>query len=106
MLLIRLILAERFHNNEEAKDGCMKRLIHQFMEEQLNGTSEENQVDNNSFVYFEKSTLNLLLLYLLTNESRGSEKEDLMKISEELERMIADQEKEFERIIQLLKESI
>lgn len=88
----------------------MKHLIHQFMEEHLNGMSEEKQVDNNSFVYFEKNTLNLLLLYLLSNDSHGTadvkKSADLTKVSEALEQMIADNEKEFEKIIELLKESI
>lgn len=88
----------------------MKGFIHQLMENQLKVINEENQVENNSFVYFEKSTLNLLLLYLLSNESHeasdGLEKEALTNICEELERILVANEKEFEEVIHLLKENL
>lgn len=88
----------------------MKRFIHQLMENQLKVIHEESQVENNSFVYFEKSTLNLLLLYLLSNESHEAsdrlEKEALTNICEELEHILATNEKEFEEVIHLLKENL
>ena len=45
-------------------------MIRQFMKDQLNELKEDKQENNNSFVFLEKSTLNMFILYLLRNEER------------------------------------
>ncbi|KAA0941662.1 hypothetical protein FQ087_21150 [Sporosarcina sp. ANT_H38] len=86
----------------------MKHIIHQFMENQLNVLKEDKLETNNSFVFLENSTLNMLILSLFMNGQRrtgGDVNEDSqMKILEELDHIIADSKKGFEEIIALLKE--
>ena len=40
------------------------------MKDQLNELKEDKQETNNSFVFLENSTLNMLILYLLMNGER------------------------------------
>jgi len=86
----------------------VKHVIRQFMKDQLNELIKDKQETNNSFVYLENSTLNLLIISLLMNGERwtnGEVNEDIqVKILDELEQIIADSKKEFEAIITLLKE--
>lgn len=86
----------------------MKHIIRQFMKNQLNVLKEDKQETNNSFVFLENSTLNLLIISLLMNGQRrmdGEVNEDSqVKILEELDQIIADSQKGFEEIITLLKE--
>jgi len=89
----------------------VKHIIRQFMKNQL---KEDKQENNNSFVFLENSTLNMLITYLLMNEERrtyGEKNKDIDKPSEaktleKLEHIIANNKKEFEEIIALLKENI
>ena len=88
----------------------VKHVIRQFMKDQLNELKEDKQENNNSFVFLEKSTLNMLIIYLLMNGERRTDEEvnedSQVKILEELEQVIADNKKDFEEIITLLKERI
>jgi hypothetical protein len=90
------------------QDLLVQHVISQFMKDQLNGLKEGKGEADNSFVYLENSTLNMLILYLLMNgKSRTHEKvsEDSQeKNVEELEHIIADSKKDFEEILTLLKE--
>ncbi len=92
------------------QDLLVQSVISQFMKDQLNGLKEDKGENNNSFVFLENSTLNMLILYLLMNgKSRTFEKvsEDSQeKNVEELEHIIADSKKDFEEILTLLKEKI
>ena len=67
----------------------VKHVIRQFMKDQLNELKEDKQENNNSFVFLENSTLNMLIIYLLMNGERrtdGEVNEDSqVKILEELE---------------------
>lgn len=86
----------------------VKHVIRQFMKDQLNELIKDKKENNNSFVYLENSTLNLLIISLLMNgEGRtyGKVNEDTqVKIVDELEQIIADNKMEFEAILTLLKE--
>lgn len=88
----------------------VQQIIRQFMKDQLNGLKEDNQENNNSFVYLEKSTLNMLIINMLMNGERrayGEVNEDSqVKILENLEHVIADNKKGFEEILTLLKERL
>ena len=88
----------------------MKQMVRQFMKDQLNNLKQDNQENNNSFVFLEKSTLNMLIIYMLMNGESLPEEEvngdSQMKILEELEQDIADNKKDFEEIMALLKERI
>jgi len=90
------------------KELVMKHVIRQFMKDQLDELQEDKPENNNSFVFLEKSTLNMVLTYLFMNGERqnnGEVNEDShMKILEELEQVIADNKEDFEEIIALLKE--
>lgn len=90
------------------QDIFVKHVIHQFMKDQLKERKEEKQEDNNSFVFLEKSTLNMVLTYLFMNgvqRTHGEVNEDSHeKILEELDQIIKDNKKEFEKVIALLKE--
>jgi hypothetical protein len=86
----------------------VKHIIRQYMKDQLNELKEGKQETNNSFVFLENSTLNMLILSLLMNGQRrtyGEVNEDSqVKNVEELEHIIADSKKDFEEILALLKE--
>lgn len=80
-------------------------------------SDSNRQENNNSFVFLEKSSLNLLLTYLLskpqTEPPTTSEIKDALsakdealesKAIEEIDQIIMNNEKEFQDIIRLLKE--
>jgi len=86
----------------------MKHIIRQIMKDQFSEQTEDKQENNNSFIYLEKSTLNMLIMYMLMNDGRRPKEEadgdSDGEISEELERVIEDNKKDFEEILTLLKE--
>lgn len=92
----------------------VKSMIRQLMNDQLNELNTENQENNNSYVFLENKTLNLVILYLLMKEERGTtgaksrevDGHSEVKIIEQLEKVITDNKKEFEEIITLLKEKL
>jgi hypothetical protein len=90
------------------QESLVKHIIQQFMKDQLNELKEGKQETNNSFVFLENSTLNMLIISLLMNGQRrtyGEVNEDSqVKNVEELEHIIADSKKDFEEILALLKE--
>ena len=90
------------------QESLVKQAIRQFMKTQLNELQDDKQENDNSFVFLEKSTLNMVLTYLFMNGERrnkGEVNEDShVKILEELEQVIADNKEDFEEIITLLKE--
>lgn len=70
----------------------------------------EGQIEkDNSFIFLEKDTLHLLMGYLLMNTERrnfGEVHEDSQtKMVMALEKIIADNQKDFEEIIMFLKDS-
>ena len=50
----------------------MKHMIRQLMKDQFNELNTDKQENNNSFVYLEKSTLNMVIL-VSVNERRASD---------------------------------
>ena len=91
----------------------VKSMIRQLMKDQLNELNTENQ-NNNSYVFLENKTLNMVILYLLMKEERGTtgenggevDRHSEVKIVEQLDQVIADNKKEFEEVITLLKEKL
>ena len=69
---------------------------------------KDKRENNNSFVFLENSTLNMLILYLLMNgKSRTHEnvsEDSQVKNVEARDHIIADSKKDFEEILTLLKE--
>lgn len=80
------------------------------MKEHFSSIKDELQENNNSFIFLEKSSLNLLLAYLLSNNkfetSHPVNEEDERKAVENINQLINDNEKEFQEIINLLKDMI
>src|SRR5690554_4604316 len=98
--------------NENDLELLVKRILSEFIEDQFNDLKEEKQEDNNSFIFLEKDTLNILLNYMLMNgknpphEEAEQDSGNEVKISEEIEQIIVDNKKEFEEILILLKEKL
>lgn len=78
------------------------------MKEHFSSIKDELQENNNSFIFLEKSSLNLLLAYLLSNNkyetSSPVNEEDEKKTVEKINQLINENEKEFQEIIGLLKD--
>lgn len=96
------------HSEEEEKSLPIEKIIKQLMGEHFFYVKENPQEKNNSFIFLEKSSLNLLLTYLLSsakNENPHIVNEEFeLKAIEQLNQVIHDNEKEFKAIINLLKE--
>ncbi|WP_318616264.1 hypothetical protein [Sporosarcina sp. YIM B06819] len=94
-------------SDQDEKDWLMKHGIRQFMKDQLSGRKEDTHDHDNSFIFLEKSTLNMFLMSMLANgEHRTSEdviEIDYKEIVEQLEQVIAANKKDFEELITLLK---
>ena len=93
---------------EEGEELPIEKILGQMMKGHITNVRENPQENNNSFIFLEKSSLNLLLTYLLSrpqNEtsSLGYEEFEASAI-EHLNQMINENEKEFNAIINLLKE--
>ncbi|MCM3316477.1 hypothetical protein M3603_07270 [Rummeliibacillus stabekisii] len=77
--------------------------VHDLMREHLTNISQEN---NNSFAYLEKSTLNLLIAYLISDEKKkplsNNHKKIDRKIIKQLDKAIGDSKEQFEEVIRLL----
>lgn len=90
----------------------LKSMIRQLMTDKLNELNTENQENDNSYVFLENRTLNMVILYLLMKEERGTTGEKSAeidrhfegKIVEQLDQLIEDNKKEFEEVLTLLKE--
>lgn len=95
-------------SDKELKEVLMKRISNGFMKDQPSDVNEYIKKDDNSFVFLEKSTLNLLLAYMLSGErnktAEGGNEEFELKVIAELDRTIEINKKEFEEIIGVLKE--
>lgn len=78
------------------------------MKEHFSSIKDELRENNNSFIFLEKSSLNLLLAYLLSNNkyetSSPVNEEDEKKAVEKINQLINENEKEFREIIGLLKD--
>lgn len=81
-----------------------EQVIRQFMEDQLNDRKEDKQENDNSFIFLEKDTLNLLMNHLLSNAEQRDSGDSQAEIIGALEQIIADNKKDFEEIITSLKD--
>jgi len=82
-------------------------VIHQLMKEQLTNLPSYSNEENNSFAYLEKSTLNLLITYLISGEKRKAEvigDEELeIKLIKQLDKMLEESKEQFEEVMSLLE---
>ena len=80
----------------------------QFTKEHFSSITDEQQENSNSFIFPEKSSLNLLLAHLLSNNkyetSYPVNEEEGKKAVEKINQLINEKEKEFQEIIGLLKD--
>lgn len=88
-------------------EGLAEERISELVKERLAHAKKSNTEENNSFVFFEKSTLNILLDHLLTGDKRSSNvemnDESWEIVVAKLDAIIENNEKEFENIINQLK---
>lgn len=101
-------------DEEHAGSISIDELFKQFTKD--NFSDSKQQDPNNSFLFLEKGSLNLLLAYLLskpptsptapniTDELTSKEEAWAVKAVEQLEQFIHDNDKEFQDILRLLKE--
>ncbi|WP_341300793.1 hypothetical protein MHB44_21345 [Lysinibacillus sp. FSL H8-0500] len=77
-----------------------KHAIHQLIKEQLNRRNGQD----NSFAFLEKSTLNLLIAYLISEETTSNEQPaSEARLVQQLDKILADSKAQFEEVIHLLK---
>ena len=94
--------------NERELELLVKRILSRLIENQFSELKEDKQKGDNSFIFLEKSTLNILLNYILLNSKEPPyvkvDTESEVESSEKIERIIADNKIEFEEILTMLKE--
>ncbi|MCP3030156.1 hypothetical protein LF817_02240 [Halobacillus sp. A1] len=96
----------------QEQELLVKHLIRQFMKTQIKDLRNEKKEGNNSFVFLDSNSLNMLMIYLLLNiDKRQQPKEDTRKNNsvspsalEDLDRLISENKQGFEEVINLLKE--
>ncbi|MEG0385219.1 MAG: hypothetical protein RR642_10735 [Solibacillus sp.] len=93
--------------NKQQIEGLMRGMMGEFMKEQLTHVKKSNNEENNSFVFFEKSTLNVLIDHMLSGEKRSSNEfvsdEFEVRVLAKLDEVIENNKREFEDIINKLK---
>jgi hypothetical protein len=86
----------------------IENIINQYVKEHFSDLKENLKENNNSFIFLEKSSLNLLLTSLLsmaTNSTSIGNNEVLdLTIIEKLDAMIAENKKEFDALLNTLRE--
>lgn len=100
------------NQGDKEQELLMKNVIRQFMRNQLDDIDNVKNDRNNSFVFLENNTLNMLITYLLMNREYRPTQEvtkdegefSQTKILEVLDQLIADSKQEFDKIINLMKE--
>lgn len=94
--------------DEQGKEVLMRRVVSGFMKDQLADLKEYSKEDNNSFIFLEKGTLNLLIAYMLSGDKRSTNEEVneefKIRVLKEIDQVIENNKKEFEDVINLLKE--
>lgn len=93
--------------NNQQPEGLAGRMISEFMNERWTQGKKFNHEENNSFMFLEKNTLNVILDHLLTGDKRSSNGEMNGEfegiVMEKLDEMMEKNKKEFEDIINQLK---
>lgn len=95
-----------FEEGEE--ELAIENILNQIMKGHISNIRGNPHENNNSFIFLEKSSLNLLLAYLLSGPQKETSplvyEEVAASAIEHLDQVIHDNEKEFKAIIRLLKE--
>ncbi|MFG6149839.1 hypothetical protein [Halobacillus sp. B23F22_1] len=101
------------NHHEYDEQLLVKHLIRQFMRDQLKDLKENKKARNNSFVFLENSTLNMLIIHLLMNWNRRAEESGTQseikaagEWREELDLIIRENEEKFSEVLSLLNEKI
>lgn len=86
----------------------MEQMINQYIKGHFSNIKENSNENNNSFMFLEKGSLNLLLSYLLfmnRNTANPVEKEPLetSTLLAQLEDLMEDNKKEFEALMDLFR---
>lgn len=93
--------------NKQQIVELIRGMMGEFMKEQLTHVKKDTNEENNSFVFFEKSTLNILLEHLLSGEKQRSNvvfsDEFVRSVLEKLDDLMENNKKEFEDTISKLK---
>lgn len=88
----------------------IENIINQYVKEHFSDLKENLKENNNSFIFLEKSSLNLLLSSLLSmaknSTSIGNNEIVESTIIEKLDQMIAENNKEFDELLNTLREII
>ena len=88
----------------------IENIINQYVKEHFSDLKENLKENNNSFIFLEKSSLNLLLSSLLSmaknSTSIGNNEIVESTIIEKLDQMIAENKKEFDELLNTLREII
>lgn len=90
------------NSNENGSDISVKKILQDFMAKQLNEVQEEN----NSYLFLEKGSLNMLLSYFMLNEKKTTAIEPIeyyQSLCNELDEMAEENKQNFEHLIAQLK---
>ncbi|MEK5330882.1 hypothetical protein [Lysinibacillus sp. FSL W8-0992] len=92
---------------EQKLEAGLEQIVRHFMKDQLSNVTDFRKEGDNSFAFLEKSTLHLLLSYLLSGDKRAPEENITgqfeLHLIKELDDLIADNKVQFEEIIDYLK---
>lgn len=101
------IINEFEDKQEESEVLTFDKILKHFMKENFSSVKDEVQENTNSFKFPEKSSLNLLMAYLLSNNkyetSYPANEEEERKAAEKINQLVHEKEKDFQEIISLLK---
>ncbi len=91
--------------NRDHSSFQVNQLIQQYMKEYLDRITQDDQSrKNNSFVYLENDTLQLLIMYLfIKSENSDMENANFQDLSEILDSYMSDNRQAFEEIMDSLK---
>lgn len=93
---------------DDEQVSLLEQIINQYITEHFSDFKENLLENNNSFIFLEKGSLNLLLSYLLLmtkNTTNPIQKEvfEASKLLAQLDDLINDNKKEFEELIDLFR---
>ncbi|WP_342574258.1 hypothetical protein MHH37_18945 [Solibacillus sp. FSL K6-1781] len=101
------IINEFEDKQEESEVLTFDKILKHFMKENFSSVKDEVQENTNSFKIPGKSSLNLLMAYLLSNNkyetSYPANEEEERKAAEKINQLVHEKEKDFQEIISLLK---
>ncbi len=91
-----------------------EQLLRQFSEELLNQGSEQKQNTNDSLIFLESRTLNLLILSMIINQEKKSQQtateagttSSQKEMLKQFDQLIAESKEVFEEILALLNDQL